>query len=55
MDEPLPSNPAGGMMLIVGATDLRYYPLPSVAFRDAAEHDQISVARRVVRYETKGD
>lgn len=43
MDEQLPSNPSGGQTLIVDATDPRCYPLPSIALRDAAEHDQIYV------------
>lgn len=43
MDEPLPSNPSGGRTLIVDAADPHCYPLPSVALREAAEHDQIYV------------
>jgi len=43
MDEPLPSNPAGGKTLIVDARDPRCYSLPSDALRDAGEHDQIYI------------
>lgn len=43
MSEQLPPNPSGGKTLIVDAADPRYYQLPSIAFRDAAEHDQIYV------------
>ena len=51
MDELLPSNPFGGRTLIVDTADPRCYPLPSIALREAAEHDQIYVRSGI--YEDK--
>ena len=51
MDDPLLLNPSEGRTLIVDAADSRCYALPSLALRDATEHDQIYV--RSGTYEDK--
>lgn len=51
MDEQVPSNPLGGRTLIVDAADSQCYRLPSLALRDATEHDQVYVRSGI--YEDK--
>jgi hypothetical protein len=42
-EKSIPDNPLGGKTLIVDAQDMRYYPRPSAALKEAGEHDQVYV------------
>lgn len=41
--ETIPYNPHGGRTLIVDAQDGRHYRCPSVALKEAADHDQVYI------------